>query len=74
LALVAYRAGAHEQAARLLAFIECQRAEMQLRLNPLEHRLCHEAIAALRTRLGDAMFQAAWARGQAMTVAEAVKL
>jgi DNA-binding CsgD family transcriptional regulator len=69
---LAARAGRAEAAARLLGAADALRAADGIQLSPL-HRTGHAvAIAAVQAGQGEEGFTAAWAAGQALTVAAAV--
>ena len=59
-------------AAHLLAAAAAQRRVLGAPLAPAEQDELDREAAALRGRLGDAAFDAAWAAGQAMTLQQAV--
>jgi len=59
-------------AARLLGAAQALRSAAGVDLNPLQHPLHEDAVAATRAALGEEAFAAAWAEGQAMTLEQAV--
>ncbi len=62
----------YEKAAQLLGAVESLREQNGYLLEPLPRAEYEEAIAQLRAQLDPAVFEAAWAEGQAMTEAEVV--
>jgi len=62
----------YEKAAQLLGAAESLREQIGYRLEPLPRAEYEEAIVQLRAQLDPAVFEAAWAEGQAMTEAEVV--
>ena len=69
---VAAAAGNDELAAESLAAGDARRAELRAPLSPVDRDDLAPVLAALRTRLGVAGFSAAWARGSALSLEEAV--
>jgi tetratricopeptide (TPR) repeat protein len=62
----------YEEAARLYGAAEALRDQSGYLLEPLPRTEYEEAIALVRAQLDPAVFEAAWAEGQAMTEAEVV--
>jgi len=62
----------YEKAAQLLGAAESLREQNGYLLEPLPRAEYEEAIARVRAQLDPAVFETAWAEGQAMTVAEVV--
>jgi tetratricopeptide (TPR) repeat protein len=70
---VASAQGDHERTARLLAAADALRVEVGVPL-PLDERPSYDAaIAAARAGLGAAAFDAAWARGRAVPLPDAIE-
>ena len=64
--------GKAERAAQLLGAVEHMRETLGIALSPRQ-RVRHERrVAAIRRSLDQEVFAAAWARGKAMTIDEAV--
>ena len=63
--------GDYEKAIRLLGAAEALRNQFGYLLEPLPYAEYEEAVAKVQTHLDTAVFEAAWAKGHAMTEAEA---
>ncbi len=63
-----------EQATQMLAAADAQQQTMALTLEPFFHRFYDALLAATRADLSEPAFATAWARGQAVSLAEAVRL
>jgi predicted ATPase len=61
-----------ERAARLFGAAEVLRAQIAATLYPAERPAYDRRIAAIRTRLGEMAFAAAWAAGRAMSLDQAI--
>ena len=71
--VLAARRGDAEDAARLMGAAETARRRIGARVFPLDHRIVAPWIAQLRTSLGDAGFDAAFAAGRALSPGDAVE-
>jgi tetratricopeptide (TPR) repeat protein len=74
LAVVACSQTSYAQAVTLLAAVRALRHEAGVPLPPIEQREIDQALAQARAALGDAAFDAAWAKGGTMTINEVVAL
>ena len=63
---------APERAARLWGAAERLRAALECRSAPAARATYERALATARAQLGDAAFAAAWERGRALTVEQAI--
>ncbi len=71
-ASLAVSEGQMRRAAQLLAMSEALRDTTGTPLTPAEHSIYERNIAAARTQLGEVMFTAAWLKGRAMPLDEAI--
>jgi predicted ATPase len=62
----------YAEATRLFGAVEALRNQFGLLLEPLPRAECEEAIAQVRAQLDPAVFETAWAEGQALTEEEAI--
>jgi len=69
---VAALAGQDERAARLFGAVEAAAQRLALKMDDLDRMTYDPMIAAVRGRLGEASFNAAWAAGRAMTLEQAL--
>ena len=72
LAQVAWQLGHHERAARLFGAAEALRERVGAPLTPGGRADYDRRVAATTAALGSAAFNAAWAKGLAMTLEEAI--
>jgi hypothetical protein len=72
LAEVAAALGYAERAARLCGAVEALRATHGIARRPANQARYDRAVATARTALGEEVFAAAWAAGQALSVDDAV--
>jgi tetratricopeptide (TPR) repeat protein len=72
LAGVAAGMGQHERAARLFGAAAALRATIGAPLPPCDHEEQARRVATVRAGLGEGAFAGAWARGEAMTLKQAV--
>jgi hypothetical protein len=73
LAGVAGVAGQDERAARLFGATEAAAERLNLKMDDLYHKAYDPIIAAVRGRLGETDFNAAWAEGRGMTLEQALE-
>ncbi|MFI5255347.1 MAG: adenylate/guanylate cyclase domain-containing protein [Candidatus Limnocylindrales bacterium] len=71
-AIIALAGGQPDRAAVLAGAVDALRAEAQVMLPPVRILRFEDPAVAARSGLGDAPFEAAWARGRELTLAEAV--
>ena len=71
LALLAASAESRAEAARLLGAVHAGREVLGLKRWPADERAHDDALAALRSRLGDEAFERSWRDGSALTLEEA---
>ncbi len=72
LAGVSLRRGDHERAARLLGAADAIRDSDNARV-PAEYRALYQrTVDAVRTRMGDGAFNAAWVAGRALSLEQAI--
>jgi predicted ATPase len=62
--------GHAERAARVIAHAEMLREDNHMTLDRLDRRLLDEAVAAIKAKLYDNVFDSAWHRGRALTLAQ----
>jgi len=62
-----------ERAARLFGAVEAAAETLDLKMDDLDHMTYDPLIAAVRDRLGEADFSAAWAEGRKMTLEQALE-
>ena len=72
-ASLARACGLAEEAARLHAAVASQRERLNLTRSPRSERHWCDAVAATRSDLGEAAFDAAWSQGRAWELDEAVR-
>jgi predicted ATPase/class 3 adenylate cyclase len=72
-ARLAYLRGSPDEAARLYAGADSQRARTTLMRPPRTQSRWHEEIAATRAALGDAAFDQAWSEGRPWEVSEMIR-
>src|SRR5262249_10244596 len=72
LAGIAWAQGQPERAARLYGAAEALREAIRAPLPPADHAEHERLVAAVRTGLDAATFEAAWAAGRAQSVADAI--
>jgi len=71
-AVIAWDGGEHEQSARLYGMAAALRTAFYDQLDPVEVAIRSRTQAALRARLGDALFEATYASGQALPQADVI--
>ncbi len=64
--------GKHVRAARLCSAAQALRDLKEMTLAPLDRPIYEKTLADIRSQLDEAAFAAAWAEGQAMTLADAL--
>jgi tetratricopeptide (TPR) repeat protein len=74
LAILAAAQNKHDQAVQLFAWAEATRETYDHPLLPVEQAALERDLAGIRTKLSDSDFTGLWAKGQAMTVEEAIAL
>jgi hypothetical protein len=72
LAFIAAATGQAGRAAALFGAAEALRAALGAPMTVMEHREYEQAVAQLRAQTDPAIVEAAWARGRALTMEEAV--
>ena len=71
-AKLALAAGQPERAARLLGAAEALRDQLSVPIPFIEQADHNQAVTQARERLGEAVFTAIWAEGQAMTLEQSI--
>ena len=64
----------YEQAVQLLAAAETLRARIGAPLDQVNQKYSEDALTRLRARLGDVVYELAWAKGATMTAEQAIAL